>query len=138
MTWSVSLELEIEPESIRAARRLVRAAAELAGAPADEAGEIEIAAGEGLAHAYRRACHTGARPVQVQMEFDGVDFSITIHDQDVGPAPPAPPATPPPRTDPQGLGLYVMSRMMDAFEVLMDAHGRGAAVRMVKRVHAAP
>lgn len=134
--WKISLRFDTRPEALRAARKMVYAAARMEGAPEQVAREIEVALGEALANARIHAYGGGVGHVGIDVVYDGVQFSITVHDhgEPVTGRPTIPSSLPPRGTG--GRGLYIIGQLMDAAEIRQPNRGeRGTAIRMARRIH---
>ena len=131
-----TLEFELEPSAVTHVRRLIGHVVEDAGGAPEVEGEIEFAVGEILLNAYRHAYHGRPGPLQIEMSLDHATLELRIHDH--GPVLTGPPTIPrsrPTRVS-DGMGLYVVGRLMDEAEVIHPArNGRGTVVRLVKNLY---
>lgn len=136
MPWEVTLKFVTDPRVFHVIRRSVSAAAIAEGMPVDVAREVEIAVGETLSNAFIHAYGRSVGPLQIDLAFDGSDFSITVHDSGKPLTDrPSIPKTLPADKGQGGRGLYVIGQLMDEAEVLHPGpRGNGTAIRMVKRV----
>ena len=134
MRWQISLRVESHPESLRVARRLVYSMALLAGASGAEASEIELAAGEALANARRHAYPDALGPVDVEVQAQESEFTVTVHNNGREISPPTVPTVLPSPGNVGGRGLYLISQIMDILEVGIDRQGHGVILRMTRRL----
>src|SRR5580658_8554635 len=137
MTRRWKLEFELDPSSITRMRRLIGHVGEEEGGAPEVAGEVEVAVGEILLNAHRHAYHGRPGPLEIEISVDHDRLELLIHDHgepitDV----PTIPRTRPARVS-EGLGLYMVGRLMDEAEIIHPARdGRGTAVRLVKQLGA--
>jgi anti-sigma regulatory factor (Ser/Thr protein kinase) len=96
--------------------------------------------GEALSNAFIHAYGRSVGPLEIDMAFDGSQFSVIVHDR----GKPLTARLSIPKTIPAdkgqgGRGLYVIGQLMDEAEVLHPGpRGNGTAIRMVKRVRRRP
>jgi len=133
--WEITIQFQTEPEAFRVVRRSIASALRTAGLSESHTLEVEIAVGETLSNAYLHAYEQKPGPLVVDLEFDGDQFVLLIHDH--GKPLTAIPQIPRtlPRPGKGGRGLYLVGQLMDAAEILHPGPtGTGTAVRMVKRL----
>ncbi|HLJ61451.1 MAG TPA: ATP-binding protein [bacterium] len=139
MTKRWKFEFELEPSTIANVRRQIGQIIENEGGAPEVEAEIEVAVGEILLNASHHAYHGRSGPLQIEVSLDHGRLEILIHDHG------APLTTPPtiPRSRPirvsEGMGLYMVGRLMDEAEIIHPAKdARGTAVRLVKNLHLSP
>jgi len=137
MTRRWKLEFELDPSTIARVRRLIGHVVEDEGGAPEVEGEVEVAVGEILRNAHRHAYHGRPGPLEIEISTDHNRLELLIHDHgapltDV----PTIPRSRPARVS-QGLGPYMVGRLMDEAEIIHPAKdGRGTAVRLVKNLRA--
>ena len=134
--WEIAIRFQTKPETFRVVRRSIASALRTAGLSESHTLEVEIAVGEILSNAYVHAYGQQPGPLAIDVEFDGDQFVILIHDHGRPlTAIPEIPRTPPEPTGKGGRGLYLVGQLMDAAEILHPGPaGSGTAVRIVKRL----
>jgi anti-sigma regulatory factor (Ser/Thr protein kinase) len=136
MGWTVSMKLLSEPHAMRVARKMTRALVEQEGGPA-LAQRIELAVGEALmnarVHAYPDG-HMGR--IEILVSCDDTVITLTVVDRGKTRSVPVVPDSI--HIDGHraslGLGLYLMSAMVDRLEIghTGDQPGEGLSVRMIQ------
>jgi len=134
--WAATYRLFSHPESVQISRALVAPVARLAGFEARDVLDLQIAVAETVSNAFVHGYR--GRPegrIEIDLEFDGVVFTIGVYDAGhplAGRI--AVPETPPPPGQ-GGRGLYLIARLMDSVEIRQPGRrGRGTAVVMKKHV----
>jgi serine/threonine-protein kinase RsbW len=129
--------LEIRPEAVVRARRLVAAAAEEAGLSRDRVDDLVVAVSEACTNAMESQERSAVRsPIEVQCRVAEGAFEVLVRDQGAGFDPESLPVRPP-VTDPahlaieRGWGIQLMHELVD--DVSFDVTGSGVCVRL--RMH---
>jgi len=91
MAWTVSINLETHPDTLRVARRMIYATVKQEGLSEEKARELELATGEALGNARYHAYTNGVGPVTVDLTSQIEAFVVTIHNAG---APVSPPEVP--------------------------------------------
>lgn len=131
----IILRFEIEPVSLRIARKQAAAAAVAVGASPLDVQKIELAAGEALTNAYVHGYRSTRGPVEMEIVYDGGQFAIAVRDEGRGlpsgagfPGPPDPDGR-------SGHGLRLIKELMDEVQIVQPRPpGRGTTTRMVIRL----
>ena len=123
MSPTVLAELPAVPESVRSLRREARSIAEQCGAPDRVVADIVLAVSEAstnvVVHAYRDA------PGTVALSAEAHDGQVLLRITDEGEG-----LTPRADSPGMGLGLPLIARVTDRFEVLPGPGGRGTELCM--------
>jgi len=136
-SWGFTIQLETDPNVIRAVRKVIAATARIGGARDADARLIELSVGEALANARFHAYQSGVGPIEVTVTLDGELFSVLIQNK-------GKPVTRGPRVpdtleplESQRWGLYLLGQIMDEVEITRSTlDDRGTAIRMSKRLTA--
>ena len=118
-----------EASRLRRARDRVRDFVERHGVTADVADAVVLAVAEAAANVVR---HGGSEAgMDIALRFEGRDLIMDVRDEGGGfPVEAIEPPVRPDPLDPGGRGLYLISQLVDEFELRVDG---GAEVHMVKR-----
>jgi serine/threonine-protein kinase RsbW len=124
MSPTVLAELPAVPESVRRLRREARLVAERCGAPDRVAADIGLAVSEActnvVVHAYREQ-----QPGSIALTAEAEDEHLVLHVVDEGEG-----LTPRADSPGMGLGLPLIARLTERFEVLPGPEGRGTELCM--------
>ena len=131
MTWTLSLNLQTDPDALRAVRRMIYAIVQQEGLPESEARELELAIGEALSNARTRAYSTCAGPLTVDITSDPAAVEVAIHDTGAPISLPTVPASLP--SDPRAVGLFVIASLVDDVTIQRNGNGKGVSIAMTKR-----
>lgn len=134
----VRLEIPAQVEYVSFVRVVVAAAAELAPAlDADRVEDLKVAVSEATTNAVEAHGLTGSIDrIRIAIEAGDNEMSVEVHDRGVGfdpdTLPAMPPADSPERLSHEaGLGVQLMSRLVDETEISSSAEG--TVVRLVLR-----
>jgi anti-sigma regulatory factor (Ser/Thr protein kinase) len=131
--WALTITLDTDSASIRAARKSIAALVQQVGGSLEEVLSVEVAIGEILANARVHAYAGGVGPVALKVHYDDGLLTVVVHDE----GRPVTETVSIPARPPQGAGgrgLFLVSRLMDSVEVVPNAEGKGIAVRVGKRL----
>jgi anti-sigma regulatory factor (Ser/Thr protein kinase) len=131
MTWTLSINLETEPDTLRVARRMIYATVKQDGLSDEKARELELATGEALSNARAHAYADGVGPITVDLASQNEVFVVAIHNAGKAVSPPAIPTTLP--SYPAGRGLYLIAALVDDIKIETNRKGQGVSVTMTKR-----
>lgn len=123
-------QFPVAPRTLRDVRRDIYETVRAYGAPEGGARAFQVAVGEALVNAWRHAYRMEGGIVEVSLTFDGSEWTATVRDRGRNRRPPDVPAERPRRG---GLGLYLMSRLVDCIEIRHLAPDGGLAVSVKKR-----
>jgi serine/threonine-protein kinase RsbW len=130
-------QLEVRPEAIVRARRLVARAAADAGLPADRIDDLLVAVSEACTNAMESQQRARVDvPLEISCHVIGDAFEVSIRDRGAGFDPNALPVRPP-IADPshleieRGWGIQLMRQLVD--DLAFDITGSGVCVRL--RMH---
>lgn len=135
MSWKIAVHCETDPIALRTVRKVVAHVARVEGAADPTVDSIEVATGEILSNAHNHAYSGGIGPLAVELSYDGdkLQIVVTNHGAPLTAVPEIPAHVPTARRD--GLGLYVVGKLMDEAEIVHPAGaGYGTAVRMAKHL----
>ena len=133
MRWELQVKTELA--TLRLVRRLARRVAEREGASLDVAMEVEFAIGEVLRNAQQHAYREQAGDLRVEMRVERGEFWCMIrdHGEPIVDLPRVPASHVGPWAP--GRGLYMISQLVDAVEILRpEDGGQGVAVIVRKRL----
>jgi len=131
MTWTLSINLETEPDTLRVARRMIYATVKQEGLSDERARELELATGEALSNARAHAYADGVGPVTVDLASQTEAFVVAIHNAGKPVSPPTVPTSLP--SYPAGMGLYLIAAMVDDVKIKTNGKGQGLSITMTKR-----
>ncbi len=131
MTWTLTLNLQTDPNAVRAARRMIYGIVTQEGLPDKRARELELATAEVLTNARTHAYADGVGPVTLDITSTPEAFSIAIHNAGAPISLPAIPASLP--SHPPGIGLFLISSLVDEVDIKTNASGQGISVTICKR-----
>jgi stage II sporulation protein AB (anti-sigma F factor) len=135
MSWKIAVHCDTDPVALRTVRKVVAHVARVEGATESTADSIEVATGEILTNAHNYAYPGTIGPLAVELSYDGdkLQIVVTNHGAPLTAVPQIPDSVPTTRRD--GLGLYVVGKLMDEAEIVHPAGaGYGTAVRMAKHL----
>ena len=134
MTWAFSINTQTDPSALRVVRRTIRDLVAREGGSENDAWDLELALGEALFNAYSHAYPDAVGPVEVTVIFNDGTFTLTVRDHGEPVSPPTIPRSLP--EDRHGLGLFVISSLVDYVGIRQneDAAGRGVSITMIKRL----
>jgi anti-sigma regulatory factor (Ser/Thr protein kinase) len=130
MTWTVALNLQTDPNALRAVRRMIYAVVRQEGLPENKARELELAIGEALSNARAHAYSNGAGPLTVEVTSDTAAVKVAIHDTGAPISLPAVPASLP--SDPRAVGLFMIASLVDEVAIQRNGNGKGVSITMTK------
>lgn len=126
----LELHTDSHPEALGEARRRVFEAMTRTGLFVDAARNMEIAVGEALSNIYRHAYADGIGPVCVEVSTGAGAVIVLVRDEGTATEPPLIPRRLPSRSNVDGRGLYLISRLADDVTVSLNQTGHGVTVRM--------
>jgi anti-sigma regulatory factor (Ser/Thr protein kinase) len=132
MTWTLSINLETDPDTLRAARRMIYATVQHEGLSDEKARELEIATGEALSNARAHAYADGVGPVTVDLASQAQAFVVAIHNAGKAVSPPTVPTSLP--SYPAGMGLYLIAALVDEVKIKTNDKREGLSITMTKRL----
>lgn len=132
VVWTTCEHVEVSnPDLVSVLRGKINSAAEAAGADGDALCDIQIAAGEALANAYRHGSpRKGVSQIDVRCMSCSEAFIVEVQDEGAAFDPDATPEPDPHTLQDHGMGIYLMRRAMDVVE--FSSKPSGNRVRMVK------
>ena len=92
-TWTLSINLETEPETLRVARRMIYASVKQEGLSDEKARELELATGEAPSNARAHAYADGVGPVTVDFAAQPEAFVVAIRNAGAAVLPPEVPTS---------------------------------------------
>ncbi|HEV2356971.1 MAG TPA: ATP-binding protein [bacterium] len=92
-TWTLSINLETEPETLRVARRMIYASVKQEGLSDEKARELELATGEAPSNARAHAYADGVGPVTVDFAAQPEAFVVAIRNAGAAVSPPEVPTS---------------------------------------------
>ncbi|HEV2356664.1 MAG TPA: ATP-binding protein [bacterium] len=131
MTWTLSINLETEPDALRVARRMIYATVKQEGLSDEKARELQLATGEALSNARAHAYGDGVGPVTVDLASQTEAFVVAIHNAGKPVAPPTVPTTL--ASYPAGMGLYLIAALVDDVQIKTNGKGQGLSITMTKK-----
>jgi anti-sigma regulatory factor (Ser/Thr protein kinase) len=136
MSWTLSLNLQSDPDALRAVRRMIYAAVKREGLSEREAREFELAIGEALSNARTHAYSNSAGPLTVEITSGVAAVEVAIHDTGAPIALPTVPTSLP--SDPRAMGLFLVASLVDEVKILRNGSGKGVSITMIKRLRREP
>jgi anti-sigma regulatory factor (Ser/Thr protein kinase) len=131
MTWTLSITLDTEPDTLRVARRMIYTTVKQEGLSDDKAREFELATGEALSNARAHAYADGVGPVTLELASQTEAFVVAVHNAGKTVSPPTVPTTLP--SYPAGMGLYLIAALVDDVKIETDGKRHGVSITMTKR-----
>ena len=130
MTWTLSLNLQTDPDALRAARRMIYAVVKQEGLPGGAARELELAVGEALRNARTHAYSSGEGPLTVDITSDTAAVAVAVHDTGAPISLPTVPTSLP--SDPRAVGLFAVASLVDEVKIQRNGNGKGVSITMTK------
>ena len=131
MVWTLSVNLETDTDTLRAARHMVYATVKHEGLSEEKARELELATGEALVNARAHAYTNGTGPVTLDLTSQTEAFVVAIHNAGAPVSPPEVPVSLP--AYPAGRGLYLIAALVDDVKITTDGKRQGLSITITKR-----
>lgn len=131
MSIRVVVRIESRLEEIRAVRDMIYGLVVQLGMPEEAAHSVRVALGEALANAWDHGYGGRTGPLEIHGELSRTRIHLVVRDE--GPTS-AVPVIPKALTFGQGMGLYLISKLMDEVRVEPNPDGPGVSLRMSKVV----
>jgi anti-sigma regulatory factor (Ser/Thr protein kinase) len=130
MTWTLSINLATDPDTLRVGRRMIYATVKQEGLSDEKARELELATGEALVNARAHAYANGVGLVTIDLTSHTEAFVVAIHNGGKPVSLPTVPTTLP--SYPAGTGLYLIAALVDDVTIRTNGKRHGLSITMTK------